>query len=46
MVKLGGGVGERVAHVLVVIQQSTIYPPPLYKVVGSRSSWSSCITPF
>ena len=46
MVILGEGVGERVAHVFVVIQQSMIYPPPLYKVVWSRSSWLSCITPF
>lgn len=38
MVILGGGVGERVASVLVVIQQSMLYPPPLYKVLWSRSS--------
>ena len=38
MVILGGGVGARVARVLVVIQQSTIYPPPLYKVVWSKST--------
>ena len=46
MVILGRGVGEQVAHVLVVIQQSMVYPPSLYKVVWSRSSSLSCITPF
>jgi len=34
------------AHGLSILPSSTIYSPPLHKIVWPRSSWLSCITPF